>query len=258
MNDLPVFLINLDGSNDRLNAATAALKAQGSAFQRHAAFDGRTKALTDIAQYDATATRRVMGRGLTGGEVGCFISHVEAAQRFVQTNAPFGLVLEDDMQPTPQALALTRALIADQTADIEWGLAHLAAPTVKISTILGQITAAGQTAMLHRAHYFPMRTTALLWTRSGAQRFVTSAYPITCPVDIHLRRWLRKDDSGIAVTPAFFTTTEAESEIAAASDAKRGGDSRSALYPFKRAARMITDKLHAHALKRRTSKGPVK
>ena len=254
MPELPIYLINLPGSHDRLTAATAALKAQNAPFTRHPAFDGRGQDLAQITQYDATRVRRFMGRALTGGEVGCFISHVEAATRFLDSGAPFGLVLEDDMSPEPDAIALTRALVAAQPKP-HWHVAHLGALRIKISTPFAQVSAAGHTAVLHRAPYFPMRTTALLWLRAGAAQFVASAYPIVCPIDIHLRRWLRKGDRGVALMPAPFSTTQAASDIGAEKAVKRGKDSRTALYPIKRAARLITDKYHAHVLKRQASRG---
>ena len=255
MTDLPIFLINLDGSDARLNAATQAMRAEDAAFIRHPAFDGRYKRLNELPEYDAKSARALMGRNLTGGEVGCFISHVAVATRFLETDAKFALVLEDDMRPLPGGLALMHALVADALeTGADWDLAHLAAEKLKIATALHEVRAADRKATLYRAHYFPMRTTALLWSRAGAERFVRSAYPITCPVDIHLRRLMQQNDGGVALYPPCFSTTEAESEIVAGLGSKRGGDSRSASYPLKRAARVIAENRRANHLKRRAKR----
>ncbi len=251
MSDFPIFLINLDGSDARLRAATAALQAQGAAFERHSAYDGRGKNGLDIPEYDAGGTLRRMGRALSGGEVGCFISHVEAAKRFMETGAAFGLVLEDDMSPTPQAFALTDALIGSGISD--WAVAHLAAAELKTTTLVGRLNANGRTANVYRAHYFPMCTTALLWSRAGAEQFIRDAYPIICPVDLHLRHWTQKSDTGIAVAPGFFSTTAVASEIAA-STVKRGGKSRTPLYTFKRLVRLFSERQRAKALQSRAQK----
>ena len=252
MADFPIFVINLEGSDARLQAATAALHAQGATFTRHPAFDGRGKEVADLPHYAPQAALRSMGRALTGGEVGCFISHVEAAQQFLETGAPYGLVLEDDMHPHADALDLTRALIGHGGT---WDLAHLAAETVKMATPMGQITAGGHQATLLRAHYFPMRTTALLWSHTGAKRFVAAAYPITKPVDIHLRHAMQNTDAGVAVAPAFFTTTEAASDITGGAGPKRGKDSRTALYTPKRILRTLREKARARALQHAANKG---
>lgn len=255
MTDLPIFLINLDGSDARLDAATEAMRSEGIAFVRHSAFDGRYKDLREVPEYSAEAARALMGRDLTGGEVGCYISHVEVAKRFLASTARFALVLEDDMKPLPGAFAISRALLADAQDDrTAWDVAHLAAGKLKIATPLYEIYAGTQMTMLHRAHYFPMRTTALLWSRGGAERFVRSAYPITCPVDIHLRRLMQQNDGGVALYPPCFSTTDAESEIVSGIGNKRGGDSRSPSYPLKRAARVIAENRRANTLKRRAKR----
>ncbi|MEW9919895.1 glycosyltransferase family 25 protein [Marimonas sp. MJW-29] len=256
MTELPIYLINLDGSDARLDAATSAMEAENVPFIRHAAFDGRYLDLREVPEYGARAARALMGRDLTGGEVGCFISHVEVAKRLLSSDADFALVLEDDMKPLPGGFALTRALIAEARAGRDqWDVAHLGAEKLKIATPLHLIEAGAHRAMLHRAHYFPMRTTALLWSRTGAERFVQTAYPITCPVDIHLRRLMQQNDGGVALSPSCFTTTDAESEIVAAAGKKRGTDSRSPTYPIKRAARVIIENRRASLLQRRARRG---
>ncbi|MGC1505941.1 MAG: glycosyltransferase family 25 protein [Sulfitobacter sp.] len=252
MTDLPVFLINLDGSNDRLVAATTAMQAEGVSFVRHAAFDGRYLDLTQVPEYSASAARAYMGRDLTGGEVGCYISHVQVAVRFLETDSTYALVLEDDMRPLPGWMAITRALATNlQTSGCEWDVAHLAAQRLKIATPILDVTTQSQHATVHRAHYFPMRTTAMLWSRKGAERFVRTAYPITCPVDIHLRRLMQQNDGGVALEPPCFSTTDVESDIVAGQTAKRGTDSRGIFYPVKRAARVVSGNLRAAILRHR-------
>lgn len=255
MTKLPIFLINLDGSDARLDAAKTALQAESLPYTRHPAFDGRQRDLSTIPEYDAGAARAYMGRDLTGGEVGCFISHVQVATRFLETDAPFALVLEDDMKPLSGWLAMINALTTkEQQEKTTWDLAHLAANRLKIVTPLFDLEVAGHRARLHRAHYFPMRTTALLWSRKGAERFVRSAYPINCPVDLHMRRLMQQNDGGVAIDPPCFTTTEAASDIVDATQNKRGRDSRGPSYPVKRAARVLNDNLRAAALQRKAKR----
>ena len=66
--NLITFLINLDGSDDRLNSARAQLDQQGIAFTRVSAFDGRGLNLTEVRDYDEAHAVRYMGRKLKGGE----------------------------------------------------------------------------------------------------------------------------------------------------------------------------------------------
>ena len=40
-----------------------------------------------------------------------------------------------------------------------------------------------------RAHYFPMGSHAILWSRAGARRFLKATGHVTLPLDHFLRRW---------------------------------------------------------------------
>ncbi|MEL6450468.1 MAG: glycosyltransferase family 25 protein [Pseudomonadota bacterium] len=253
MTDLPVFLINLDGSDARLAAARTALQAQGIAFVRIAAHDGRGQAPQEVPAYSSAGTRAKMGRDLTGGEVGCYLSHIRAAQAFVDTGAPFGLVLEDDIAPSGQAQAVITALLRWQTArgTPDWHLCHLGAWRDKYTTPLATLPVGD--AVIKRAHYFPVTTPALLWTRAGAQAFLDLALPITAPVDHILRTWLTRTDMGIAVTPHVFKTTQTASDIDSA-QAKRHKDGRSPLYGWLKAKRMYGDKWRAWQHQRRRAR----
>ena len=102
MSGLATFLINLDGSDDRLAGATALLNGIGLPFERLAAFDGRGIPADRLPDYDPQECRRRFGRHLSGGEVGCYQSHLAAARRFLASDARFGLVLEDDLGVTAQ------------------------------------------------------------------------------------------------------------------------------------------------------------
>ena len=97
--DPSVFLqvINLDRSPDRLNWMTTALGQQGIVFTRLAAVDGKDRRPEDLGDYDPARSRKLFGRELLNGEVGCFQSHLNAAQAFLDGPDDIGLVLEDDV-----------------------------------------------------------------------------------------------------------------------------------------------------------------
>ena len=78
-----VYLINLDGSDDRLREASGQLESAGVTFERVAAFDGRGLRIEEFPDYDAKGARSYMGRPLRGGEIGCYLSHLECACRFL-------------------------------------------------------------------------------------------------------------------------------------------------------------------------------
>jgi glycosyl transferase family 25 len=259
MTQFPIFLINLDSSTERLSIASAALEKQGAQFTRIPAYDGRRTNPADVPEYSSAKTRAYMGRDLNGGEVGCFFSHIFAAQAFLETDAEYGLVLEDDISPTPSAIALTQSLIdwQSQKGAPDWQLCNLGNPRMKYLTWAGEIHAKEEQRTIFRAHYFPMTTTALLWTRQGAQAFIDTCTPIDCPVDHFMRRWFTRTDMGIAVQKPVFETTLAQSEIDISGLQKRRETSeRSPLYGWLKAKRMYGDKIRATCHKIRWALAP--
>lgn len=112
MSELPIFVINLDGSDDRLSKIKTALDAQSFKFSRISAYDGRKVNPKDIPEYGSTAARAYIGRDLNGGEIGYYFSHIDAAKRFLATGAEFGLVLEDDAELSINSIELVNALIS--------------------------------------------------------------------------------------------------------------------------------------------------
>lgn len=250
----PVYLINLDGSDDRLNSATRQLQAAGLDFERVPAFDGRGLSVDEFPDYNPDKTQDYMGRPLRGGEIGCYLSHLESARRFLSNGAKYGLVLEDDMK-LADGFASGLVQIMDwldaQAAD--WFLINIGANKHKIFTPLTDFTIGGVDYQLTRAHYFPMTTTGLIWSRPGAEAFVAAHDQIFCPVDHWFRYWLTRNDRGLATWPALVSTTEAESEITADSAPKRSATGRHKFYGLIKQRRLMVDKILAlrHKWRRR-------
>ena len=79
---LAVYLINLDGSDERLGTISAALAKHNIAFERVSAVDGRKFDVQSLDIYQEQEALSYMGRQLVGGEIGCYLSHLECAKRF--------------------------------------------------------------------------------------------------------------------------------------------------------------------------------
>lgn len=92
---MKTYLINLDRSPGRLAFMTGQLQAQRIEFERIAAVDG--------AKLDASAWP---GRHL--GIIGCFLSHRNAWQRLLSTEASHAAVLEDDAWLSPDLATILR------------------------------------------------------------------------------------------------------------------------------------------------------
>lgn len=248
---IATYLINLDGSDARLASARADLSAAGIAFERVPAFDGRGVDPATLPDYDPKATMAYMGRPLRGGEIGCYYSHLDCARRFLESGAPYGLVLEDDMKLVPEAAARLRDMLAWLEAHrIDWDVINVGANRLKFTTPLAEF--AGH--RLVRAHYFPMTTTGILWSRSGARAFVEGHRGMFAPVDNFLREWQCVADRGLSVSPPLVTTTGAVSDIDGGT-AKRKADGRSGFYGWLKQKRVWRNKLRALRHQRRWQAG---
>lgn len=242
----PAYLINLDGSDERLRSATTQLHSAGVEFERVPAFDGRHLALTEFPDYDAAAAMRHLGRPMRGGEIGCYLSHLRVARQFLDTTADSCLVFEDDLRLRPGfAEGVVRVLGWLAARDLAWDLVHLAPARHRIQTPIFDLGLPQGQHRLTRAHYFPMTTTALIWSRPGAEAFLRDHDRIFAPVDIYFRHWLTRTGTGLAVWPALVVTTGADSEIAPAMALRRSAEGRHPLYPLIRQYRMTTDKIIA-------------
>ncbi|QND44556.1 glycosyltransferase family 25 protein (plasmid) [Rhizobium lusitanum] len=115
---LKIYLINLDRAEDRLAFMSEELSRAGLLFERVSAIDGRNIAFP-IPEFDAQAYRRCHGRQANPSEVGCYLSHIECARRFLASGEPHALILEDDLTfPEDFGDLLRASLNAAATWDI--------------------------------------------------------------------------------------------------------------------------------------------
>ena len=92
---MKVYFINLDRSPARREWMESQLTEISANFERIPAVDGSSLA---SEEYEAAVNWEELGpKGLTRGEVGCFLSHRLAWQRIAAASERFGVVLEDDI-----------------------------------------------------------------------------------------------------------------------------------------------------------------
>ncbi|MDR0253148.1 MAG: glycosyltransferase family 25 protein [Brucellaceae bacterium] len=220
------YLINLDGSQERLRVSAEQLEQAGIDFVRVSAVDGRKSDPRQNPSYQERRALAFLGRNISGGEMGCYLSHLKAAQMFLDSGEEYGMVLEDDMS-VPADLADTAAkMLAWLEKDGRyWDLINIGTDQVKRYTPLHGISSSQQVHTLLHAHYFPMTTGGLIWSRTGAQNFVNSQNLIFSPVDNYLRFWLTKTNTGLSVWPPLVAARDVQSDIDAVPSASRGSAS---------------------------------
>lgn len=216
MNDLLTLVINLDGSTDRLTEVDAQLRAVGLSYERFKGFDARATNAADYPEYSHFNAVTYFGRGLNGGEIGCYFSHLQALRHFLDVDKRFALVLEDDVSFDPEfGTVLTGALdILRGPNAPDWDALHFGKPwRPHMLTPFREIALKSRTINLCYAHLFPLNTHCVLWSREGAQAFLDQFDTIWHPVDHAVRYRIVRRGRGLCLSEAVAFQTEAPSEI---------------------------------------------
>lgn len=241
------YLINLDGSDERLARATEQLNSAQWPFERYAAYDGRAKKLTDFEHYDDVKARQFLGRSLLNAELGCYLSHYGCAEKFLNTDADYLIVLEDDMKISEDFKTQMDQIIAflETKKDLDWYLINIAAKKKKFAR---DIVTLNDSSLWH-AFYFPIRGLGLIWSRKGAEQFLQAGRTITAPVDVFFQNWLSQNGKGLGVWPSLVKPAGLDSDIlgtvAAQGIARKHKENRDASYDFKKQKRMWKDRMYA-------------
>lgn len=241
------YLINLDGSDQRLASATAQLQQAGWSFSRFAAYDGRGKALSEFKQYNDAEAQRILGRSLISSELGCYLSHYGCVEKFLETDADYLVVLEDDIQVLPNFKNNLQSLLnyLDQHKALDWYVVNLAAKKKKLAKNIVQM----EHYNLWHAYYFPIRGVGLVWSRKGAEEFVRLGKEIHVPVDIFFQDWLSKNGKGLGVWQPFVKPAGLDSDIlgtvATQGIQRKDLEKRDASHGFKKQKRMWRDRFYA-------------
>jgi glycosyl transferase family 25 len=106
----PLYVINLDRDKERMATLDAHLRACGVDYIRVPAVLGKEvsgwERLVDPKLY-AIRNRRPTPRA---GEIGCYLSHLKVLELFLQSNDPWCVVLEDDVELRPDCAEILRTL----------------------------------------------------------------------------------------------------------------------------------------------------
>lgn len=181
------YLINLDRSPERLAHFAAQARAQGLAFERIPAVDGR---LVDAAERQRCLATRFEFQPLNPGEMGVFLSHRAAWTRLVDSGEPRAAVFEDDVALAPDTAAALDAL--DGPEALCDGPA--AADIVKLETtdrpvVLGEPVGMGLARPLPLGHQLrALRSwhggaAGYVITQACAQHLLQATWPLADPVD---------------------------------------------------------------------------
>lgn len=179
------YLINLDRSPQRLAEMQVRLDVLGIDYIRIAATDGAH--LTDEEFLHHTVENRYY-KPIRRGEVGCYLSHLKVLQAFMDSDACYALVLEDDCLFDPDFVPTLQAALAlrDGSCDplLQWDVLKLNRQRRRLVE-LAPLTASHR--LVEYGLSVPITTAAALWTRAAAERFLRAYRGTTRPIDCDLQ-----------------------------------------------------------------------
>lgn len=92
-------IVNLDRAPERWERMQALMQKWGLPYERLAAVDGRQFSVEQLESLRLPyPERHYFLKDMTAGEIGCFLSHLHAWQRLLESNEEWALILEDDIE----------------------------------------------------------------------------------------------------------------------------------------------------------------
>jgi glycosyl transferase family 25 len=189
----------LDRSADRLRSVASDLDGANLNWVRFRAVEPPLSTYLDHHLYNSRLARKFNGVDLNRGQMGCFLSHIGVIEAFLSSDDAYLLVLEDDV-----------AIVDDSVRVLSEVLAYLRAGHVKGWQCLNltevyskrrRLIVGFDSWRLYRAYYFPILTSGLLWSRSGAKSFLNHVLSkgVFLPVDQQLRFHLAEVGGGLSL-----------------------------------------------------------
>jgi len=201
--NLPVILINLTESRARLEHSQHELARVGLTFERLEAVDGR-KMSKDELEKTTIWDKSAFFKPLSPGEVGCYLSHIAAAEKIVRENWPHALVFEDDFRLTPHFCDIISVALKEAPKGFH------------ILKLQGNIRGGEVVVDLNINHKIirhrsiSAQTVAQLWSLEGAIAFLSIASPLRRPVDVQLKHWWEGSLSIFQVSPPIVLDGDAQ------------------------------------------------
>ena len=213
-----IFVINLDGSEDRLNNINSQCLNLNLTFERISAVRGSDLSVEDKNQcYSIEKNKKKYYKLLSDAEIGCSLSHISSWQKIIDDNLDFALVLEDD--------AILEKSIVDyinqiKTLDIEsWDYIKLSHGRKIKKTIDTLFFSNGLS--LNTCEKLPSTTTGQFISHLGAKKLLKHVFPICRPIDIDIQHWYEKDIRPLVAIPFPIQNGDFGSDINAISPDRR-------------------------------------
>jgi glycosyl transferase, family 25 len=176
---VPVFVINLERSVERLAAMTLRCSEIGISFERFSAVSG-TDLPPALKPYFCDVSGRIVSP-LRPAEIGCYASHLGVWQLILERRVPAALICEDDAVPPHGIDAIITEIMS--SLDGGWDMVLLSSKPVQAFRPLASLANGGS---LVRYSKVPSSLACYLISNSGAAKMLQPVAP---------RMWMNDHDS---------------------------------------------------------------
>ncbi len=173
MNQIPIYVINLDEDRSRLDAISRRLNARNLAFTRFPAFRGTNIPERWKPQFE--------GSPIGDGEIGCYASHLQCMADMLDTDEPVRVILEDDAVLADNFAGLLEILPGCLPDD--WNIVRLYMNKRRPFHIRENLPKGFDLITYKR---IPSSTTGYMINREFARLF-TNFYPRSMAIDLDLK-----------------------------------------------------------------------
>jgi glycosyl transferase family 25 len=115
------YVINMDQAQDRLSHMKSMLENLNIPFQRQPGVVGIELPFPNI-NFSAWSYQYLHGRLWAPRELGCYLSHIECLKKFIDSDADFALILEDDVTISQDLLKLINSAMVFRS---DWNMLRL-------------------------------------------------------------------------------------------------------------------------------------
>jgi glycosyl transferase family 25 len=182
---MQVFVINLASATDRLAYMSDQL---GGAFERIDAVGGHAVPARLAVNFSGAMP-------LLPGEIGCYASHLMAAETILARGLPYAIVLEDDAELASDFHDVVETCVGRLPAG--WDIVGLSDVKHCLHHRLLQLSS--DRSLVRYAH-FPKTTTAYVLSQSGCRKLLASRQR-TRPIDVDIRYGWEMGLNGYGVLP---------------------------------------------------------
>jgi glycosyl transferase family 25 len=183
---IPIYVINLDRSPERLEHVRRGLALKGLSPVRIRAVDANDLDARAIAEvFDAERAQRDYFVPISKAEIACFLSHRFTWRAFLEeSRAPVCVILEDDAELSDAFVEVIAAVAARGPRD--WDMVKLFARRRQCSRRIAPLPA-GFSLVRHLRQ--PTVTVGQMVSRSGAEKMLGGSQRIYRPIDVQLQFW---------------------------------------------------------------------